>query len=288
MSKTIEELRRQIDTTDKRILDLLEERAEYVSRIGEAKKKKNLPVILPEREINLIRKLLESHDGRFPKESIVRIWREIIGAVISLQKSIKVAVTVNEDRNGIALWDLAKDYLSSSTELHRSGSALSSFAMVREGEAEMAIMPWPLDDEENAWWTHLMNESGENAVRIVGRLPLYDRGDEDIAPEHRAVVIGRLEYRDSGSDRSFLALELDSAISRAKLVDEAGKLGWTVLSVHHCDARDSQTRYYLLEIKGYENPAESKGVSLLKALGNENGRCEVIGGYPVPPVLAPD
>lgn len=284
MSKTIEEIRRQIDTIDNRILDLLEERAECVRRIGAEKKKKNMPVILPDREINLIRKLLKRHEGLFSKESLIRIWREIIGAAALLQKDVKISVTAEDDQNALMLWDLAKDYAAAPISLQRTTNALSSFAMVREGDADMAVVPWPGDESRNAWWVHILNEAGDNAIRVIARLPLYDK-DEKVAPEHQALVIGRVPYRDSGDDRSFVVLELDSDISRARLVEEAGKNGWDIRSVHNCGGADPQYRYYLLEVDGYVDPEKNHGDALLKALNSESGRCTVIGGYPAPPVL---
>src|SRR5476649_492790 len=112
MSKTVDEIRKTIDGMDNTIHDLLMQRAELVLKIGEEKRKNNVQVVQPDREIIMLRRLLARHKGPLPKEAVVRIWRELVGAVSLLQTGLKVAVAVPDDQSGIVYWDMAKDYFS--------------------------------------------------------------------------------------------------------------------------------------------------------------------------------
>lgn len=57
-SKRLEELRGQIDEVDQKMFDLLRERMEIASQIGEIKEKNNLPIIdRKRREIALAKRL---------------------------------------------------------------------------------------------------------------------------------------------------------------------------------------------------------------------------------------
>ena len=89
----VEELKRyreEIDRIDRTILELLIERSEYAKKIGEVKKRKGLQIHVPERERQIIEKLLELNRGRFPEKALVRIFREIISACLSLEQPLKV------------------------------------------------------------------------------------------------------------------------------------------------------------------------------------------------------
>ncbi len=75
----IDELRKQIDQLDERILELLEERSNIVLKIGEIKKKLNIETYQPDREREII-KNLKSRSKILNNTSVESIWKEIIGA----------------------------------------------------------------------------------------------------------------------------------------------------------------------------------------------------------------
>lgn len=284
MSRTVEELRREIDTLDNRIHDLLMERAQLVLSIGEQKRKNNVQVVQPDREAVMIRRLLGRHNGPLPKEAVVRIWRELVGAVSLLQTGLRVAVAVPDDNSGLIFWDMAKDYFSSVLPMHKATNPMTALAMVREGEATFAVLPWPENEEQNPWWRYLMEEGGEQAMRIMARLPLGDRSQAAANPEFRALVVARVRYDTSGDDRSFIALEIDQSHSRARIVDRAKELGMPARSLYSFDVKDGKHTLHLIEVENYVSPTDEKLTILLEKLEDPEGKCICLGGYPVPPV----
>lgn len=279
----VAEIRSQIDTLDNKIHDLLMNRAEMVLKIGEEKRRSGVQVIQPDREIVMIRRLLARHKGPLPKEAVVRIWRELVGAVSLLQTGLKVAVTVPEGQNSLLYWDMAKDYFSSVLPMQRVNNAMGVLAMVREGESTFGVLPWPADQEEKSWWRYLLNDDSSKPMRIVARLPLGNRKRTDENPEHRALVVARLEFCESGLDRSFIALEAGQDISRARLADKAREIGHEPLGLFSARGRDKNT-LHLLEVEGYIGPGDRKLENLLQALDCADSRIRAVGGYPVPPV----
>ena len=153
MSEKIDDIRRQIEGLDNKIQSALIKRAELALRVGEVKRNSGAPIIQPDREAVLIRRILSRHEGPLSKEAIVRIWREMIGAVSILQSDVKVAVTVPEDHTGLVFWGMAKDYFSSVIPMQKSSNPLGTMAMVREEDVSFGVMPWPVDGDENAWWS---------------------------------------------------------------------------------------------------------------------------------------
>jgi len=86
----LDDLRKQIDEIDDRVLDLLDQRARVVIDIARAKQGANLPTHDPERERQVLDRLA-SRDGQFPKEAIRSVYREIMSASLALEEPIKIA-----------------------------------------------------------------------------------------------------------------------------------------------------------------------------------------------------
>lgn len=90
MSK-LQELRKQIDTIDNALLDLLNERARIAVAIGEIKKAENLELHSPAREREVIDRLTARNKGPIPQETIRAVYREIMSASLSLERPLTVA-----------------------------------------------------------------------------------------------------------------------------------------------------------------------------------------------------
>lgn len=71
-------LRRQIDRLDRRMLELLNRRAELALLIGREKRRQGRPIHDPEREAAIIARLLAANRGPLGEESLSRIYRLIM------------------------------------------------------------------------------------------------------------------------------------------------------------------------------------------------------------------
>jgi chorismate mutase-like protein len=87
----LKELRVEIDAIDDRILELLNRRAKAAIEVGSIKKDRNLNVYVPEREVEILRRLTAVNEGPFPNDGLKAIYREIISASLSLEKPLSVA-----------------------------------------------------------------------------------------------------------------------------------------------------------------------------------------------------
>lgn len=284
MSKTLEDIRRKIDTLDNTIHDLLMERAELVLQIGEEKRRNNIQIIQPAREAVMIRRLLGRHRGKLPASAVVRIWRELVGAVSLLQTGLKVAVAAPEGKTGY--WDMARDYFGSVLPMQKVSNAMAAVAMVREDEANFAVVPWPEDGDANPWWLYLMDE-GPRAMRIVVRLPYGDTPGEMPDQGAMALAVARITFDPTGDDHSFLALKLKQGVSRGRIVDVAKDAGLKPLGLQsRRNAQQSQFSFHLLEVGDYVAQDDSRMKKMLDVLEEGGGVCICVGGYPTPPVYA--
>jgi chorismate mutase-like protein len=75
---TIEDWRAKIDALDKQVLDLLTERVKCVIEVGKIKGQQNAQVFNPERERQIIQKLLSENKGPLDDGGLRRIFERII------------------------------------------------------------------------------------------------------------------------------------------------------------------------------------------------------------------
>ena len=81
------ECRRHIDSIDRQIVALLNERTRVVETIGSIKREFNLPVYEPKREDEVYRNIIESNGGPLSPEAVKRIFERVIDEMRTLQKT---------------------------------------------------------------------------------------------------------------------------------------------------------------------------------------------------------
>src|SRR4030043_1916052 len=87
----VEKLRKAIDKIDNEILNLLNERSNIVLEIAHIKRNENAKFYSPERERQILERLISLNHGPFPNETLKVIYREILSASLSLEEPLKVA-----------------------------------------------------------------------------------------------------------------------------------------------------------------------------------------------------
>lgn len=285
-SVTLDEIRQKIDALDTRLHDTLVERAELVLQIGEEKRKNNIEVVQPAREARMIRRLLSKESGVLPEMAVVRIWRELVGAVSLLQTGLEVIVADIKDQP--EYWDLAKDYFGSCLPMRRAENTMSAINTVRDGRATFAVVPYPQDELDNAesplWWEGL-NVGTDSQMSISVRLPHGDDPNNK-NPDYRALVVAKTGFDASDDDHSFIYIDCDSSMSRAKIVSTAEDNKLTPVSIFSKNnSANAPTRKHLLEVDGYWQNEMPEIIALKKSLG-DNVILSCVGGYPVPAIYS--
>jgi len=89
---SLDSLRQQIDNVDEQLLQLIHKRAELAGEVGRRKKLSGESVYyVPSREAQIIRRLKALNEGRIPDAALHGIYREIIGACLSLEQPLRIA-----------------------------------------------------------------------------------------------------------------------------------------------------------------------------------------------------
>ena len=134
-------LRREIDSIDEQLHDLLMRRGEVVTEIGRRKAADGQVPFRPAREAQLLRRLLARHRGPLPAETIVRVWREIIASAIRLQGELIVGYCPLEG-HGSAL-RLANGNFGLNARTARLETADAVVDAVAEGDVSVGLVPLP-------------------------------------------------------------------------------------------------------------------------------------------------
>jgi chorismate mutase / prephenate dehydratase len=87
----LRDLRAEIDTLDDEILAILNRRAAAALEVGRIKAERGMEFYVPEREVEILRRLTAANPGPFPADGLKAIYREIISASLALEKPLSVA-----------------------------------------------------------------------------------------------------------------------------------------------------------------------------------------------------
>ena len=224
MAKTDDQLaalRRDIDAIDSHLHDLLMRLTDLAVKVGEVKAMaqpigkglaEGAKFIRPAREAQILRRLVERHHGKLPRGIVVRMWREMISALLQVEGPFAVAVYAPADRPGF--WDMARDHYGSRVPITVCDRLNQAVSAVLDGKATVAILPFPNEDDAEPWWPHLVGR----APHIVARLPFGDPGNQRNRGL-QALVIGAAQAEPTGRDRSLVVFETVGQVSRSSLRD---------------------------------------------------------------------
>src|ERR1700738_4985911 len=95
----LEACRQQIDSLDQRIVELVQERARVVEKVGNIKREAHLPVTDPSREQQVIAKAQElAKGGPLPAEAVGRIYQKLIEEMRNWEAKLGAAAPQSSDQ----------------------------------------------------------------------------------------------------------------------------------------------------------------------------------------------
>ncbi len=138
MTKSLSDLRIQIDALDQDLLALINRRAALAHEVGEIKRGEGSAVFRPERETQVINNLQSSNPGPLKRDSIGFIWREVMSACRALEANQRVAYL---GPNGTFSEQAALQFFGSSIERIPCSNLDEVFRATAAGSAEFGVVP---------------------------------------------------------------------------------------------------------------------------------------------------
>jgi chorismate mutase/prephenate dehydratase len=272
-------LRREIDSIDDQLHDLLMRRGDVVAEIGRAKAADGQVTFRPAREAQLLRRLFARHRGALPARSVLRIWREIIAASIRMQGLITVGCGPIEG-HGTGL-RLAGEHFGLDTPVVRFDKASQVISAVERGEVSVGLLPLPQDSDSPGWWADIRDKSDLHAV---ARLPWF--APEGAGASVGALVVARGAPEESGEDRSMLMFSCATPVSRARVGDACAAEGLTLVSQAVTeDAHERDRMLHIVEVEGFMGAEDSRIRNVAAAL--EASSTRLLGAF-ARPASGPD
>ena len=134
----MDDIRDKIDELDRKILELLNERANCALEIGEQKKNSDAAFYVPERERAVLDKLRKNNTGPLPDSAIKAIYREVISGVRALEKSLSVAFlgpqTTFSHKAALRVFGAAAEY-------HPVATIVDVFTEVERKRIDYGVVP---------------------------------------------------------------------------------------------------------------------------------------------------
>jgi len=136
-SEALGALRLQIDSIDKQLLGLLNQRAHVAEQVGEIKKAEGSPFFRPDRVAQVIDKIQNANQGPLLNQHVAAIWREIMSACLALEAPQRVAVLGPE---GTFTEQAAIEFFGSAANLIYCSSFDEVFHATAAGTAQYGVV----------------------------------------------------------------------------------------------------------------------------------------------------
>jgi len=169
MSEEIKKIRKNIDSIDNEILELLNKRASQAINISKEKQKsdKSDNFYNAEREAQVLRRIKENNDGPLSDQVISRLYQEIMSACLSLEAPLRVSYLGPKGT-----------YTQAATQSHFGNSILSVpqpsvedvFSSVEKRESHYGVVP--VENSTQGIVSSTLDMFMNSSLRISGEIEI--------------------------------------------------------------------------------------------------------------------
>jgi len=138
MKEKLDELRKQIDEIDAELVRLLNERARVVVEIGKLKNKAGGQIYAPDREKQILEKVVGMNEGPLPNRTLTAIWREMMSGSFVLERPLRIGYL---GPGGSFSHTAAMLKFGQSVEYEPVADIRSIFDEVSKGHCDLGIVP---------------------------------------------------------------------------------------------------------------------------------------------------
>lgn len=285
----LQAIRTQIDDLDRQIQQLITRRAACAQEVARIKTESGAAAegfFRPEREAEVLGRVMERNQGPLSDEEMARLFREIMSACLALQQPLEVAFLGPE---GTFTQAAALKHFGHSVETLPLGAIDEVFREVEAGQAHYGVVP--VENSTEGVITHTLDLFQRSPLRVCGEVLLRihhhllgamsDIGAVTRVYAHQQALAQCREWLDGhlpGIERQPVSSNAEGARRAASepgaaaIAGEAAAeiYGLDFLSRNIEDDPDNTTRFLVI---GRQNPAptDSDRTSLLVSGRNRSG-----------------
>jgi chorismate mutase/prephenate dehydratase len=286
--RSLLELRTAIDNIDDQLLALISARATCAEEVAEAKiNAGSTEFYRPEREAQVLRRVMANNPGPLDNEEVARLFREIMSACLALEKPVTVAFLGPE---GTFTQEAVLKHFGHSAQCQPMFAIDEVFREVEAGAVNYGVVP--VENSTEGVVNHTLDSFIDSSLKICGEVELRIHQNFLIGPNTDANKITRVYSHPQSLaqcrkwlDANFPKLDripVSSNAEAAKMVrgewnsaaiagDMAVKLyGLTKLREKIEDRPDNSTRFLIIGRQELAPSGDDK-TSIIVAMKNEPG-----------------
>lgn len=166
------QLRQQIDSLDQQIQQLINQRAECAQQVAEVKHKYaegEEPVVFyrPEREAQVLRRVMDRNTGPLPEKGMAKIFREIMSQCLALEEPMQIAYLGPE---GTFTQQAAIKHFGQGAIVNSQATIEDVFRLVERGDAHYGVVP--VENSSEGLIAHTHESFIDYNVKICGEVTL--------------------------------------------------------------------------------------------------------------------
>ena len=165
----LQKIRERIDAIDDQVLELMNARANCAKEVAEAKQVSGEKITFyrPEREAQILRRMMSQNTGPLRDEQITRIYREIISSCLSLEETLNIAFLGPE---GTFTQAAVHKHFGHSVKPRPCETIDLVFREVEAGSAHYGFVP--IENSTEGVITHTLDSFIDSTLKICGEVHL--------------------------------------------------------------------------------------------------------------------
>ena len=165
----LEKIRNDIDSLDKQLLDLISDRARLAQEIAKIKitSSETLEFYRPEREAQILRKIIEHNSGPLSEEEMARLFREIMSACLALEQVLDIAYLGPE---GTFTQTAALKHFGHSVNTTAFGTIDQVFREVEANASHYGVVP--IENSIEGIVNHTLDMLNHSSLVVCGEVEL--------------------------------------------------------------------------------------------------------------------
>src|SRR5262245_36248498 len=159
--------RSRIDDLDNQILNLLNQRAEAALHIGDLKRRQDAPSYVPEREAEILRRLVATNPGPLDASTVRAVWTEILSGCRALESPLTIAYL---GPPATFTHQAALSRFGAAARYRPVRTIVDIFEEVERGEADQGVVP--VENTTEGAVNMTLDRLAESSAMISGELTL--------------------------------------------------------------------------------------------------------------------
>jgi chorismate mutase/prephenate dehydratase len=161
-------LREKIDAVDLQIMEQINSRADLAQQVAKVKKSQgDTTYYRPEREAQVLRRVMEANAGAIDNEIMARLFRQIMSACLALEQPVKVAFLGPE---GTFTQEAAIKHFGDSAISKPMTAIDEVFREVLAGACDYGVVP--VENSTEGVISHTLDSFMESSLKICGEVEL--------------------------------------------------------------------------------------------------------------------